>query len=73
MRNEDLGSARVYFINWIINRMEAGAGRAVIETVTDGPVLETEAKAILKGQGAEQYRPLISVEERAVLTQGAVR
>lgn len=54
IRTEDLGSSRVYFlrpIDRIGNRMDAGLGRSVIETVADDPVLGKEATAILKGRG----------------------
>jgi hypothetical protein len=57
IQNEDLGSSRIYFlrpINRIGNRMEAGQGRAVIETVVNDPVLDKEAAAILKGRSRSQ-------------------
>jgi hypothetical protein len=57
IHNEDLGSSRIYFlrpINRIGNRMEAGQGRAVIETVVNDPVLDKEAAAILKGRSRSQ-------------------
>jgi hypothetical protein len=57
IHNEKFGSSRVYFlrpINRIGNRMGAGQGRAVIETVADDPVLGKEATAILKGRSRSQ-------------------
>jgi hypothetical protein len=55
--NQTLGSSRIYFlrpINRIGNRIDAGQGRAVIETVTDDPILGKEASAILKGRRRSQ-------------------
>jgi Arc/MetJ family transcription regulator len=55
--NEDLGPSRLYFlrpINRIGNRMRAGAGRAVIESVVRDHILGTEATAILKGKSPNQ-------------------
>jgi hypothetical protein len=57
IQNESLGSSRIYFlrpINRIGNRMAAGEGRAVIETVAEDPVLGKEATAILKGRSRSQ-------------------
>lgn len=52
--NTDLGDTRIYFlrpVNRIGNRMSPGAGRAVVESWTDDPVLGKEASAILNGRG----------------------
>lgn len=57
IQDEDLGASRIYFlrpIHRIGNRMEAGRGRAVIETVAEDPVLGIEATAILKGRSRSQ-------------------
>ena len=57
MRDERLGECRIYFlrpINRIGNRMSAGQGRAVIESVADDPVLGREATAILQGKSRSQ-------------------
>lgn len=57
IKNNDLGPCRIYFlrpINRIGNRMKAGQGRAVVETVADDPDLGREATAILKGRSRSQ-------------------
>ena len=57
VRNDALGQSRIYFlrpINRIGDRMGAGHGRAVIETVAEDPVLGKEATAILKGRSRSQ-------------------
>jgi hypothetical protein len=57
IRNGSLGQCRIYFlrpINRIGNRIEAGQGRAVIESVAADPVLTTEATAILEGRSRSQ-------------------
>jgi len=57
MRDTSLGSCRIYFlrpINRIGNRISAGQGRAVIETVADDHVLGKEATAILRGRSRNQ-------------------
>ena len=57
IRNDSLGQCRIYFlrpINRIGNRIEAGQGRAVIESVAADPVLTKEATAILKGRSRSQ-------------------
>lgn len=53
LRDSDLGSSRIYFlrpINRIGNRIQAGQGRSVIETVADDPVIGKEARATLAGR-----------------------
>ena len=55
--NDSLGHCSIYFlrpINRIGNRIEAGGGRAVIESVAADPVLANEATAILKGRSRSQ-------------------
>jgi hypothetical protein len=55
--NDGLGECRIYFvrpINKIGNRIKAGQGRAVIESVADDPVLGKEATAVLKGRSRSQ-------------------
>ncbi|SDF09080.1 hypothetical protein SAMN05660662_1062 [Blastococcus aurantiacus] len=57
IRDDGLGQCRIYFlrpINRIGNRIEAGQGRAVIESVAADPVLANEATAILKGRSRSQ-------------------
>jgi hypothetical protein len=57
VRDERLGESRIYFlrpINRIGNRMLAGQGRAVIEGMSDDPVLGREATAILQGRSRSQ-------------------
>lgn len=57
VRDERLGECRIYFlrpINRIGNRMSAGQGRAVIESLADHPVLGREATAILQGKSRSQ-------------------
>ncbi len=57
LRDDSLGDSRIYFlrpINRIGNRISDGAGRAVIESVADDPVLGKEAAAILKGRSRSQ-------------------
>jgi len=57
LREDALGVSRIYFlrpINRIGNRISAGEGLAVIESVADDPVLGKEAAAILKGRGRNQ-------------------
>ena len=52
--NKALGETRVYFlrpVNRIGNRMEAGAGRKVVERFANEPQLGREATAILQGRG----------------------
>jgi len=57
VRDERLGECRVYFlrpINRIGNRIGAGKGRAVIESLADDPALGREATAILRGRSRSQ-------------------
>jgi hypothetical protein len=52
--NPELGESRIYFlrpINRIGNRISAGKGRSVIESLAADPVMGREATAILKGRG----------------------
>ena len=52
-----LGSTRIYFLrplNRIGNRMQAGKGRAVVQSFSEDPVLGKEATAILKGRSSNQ-------------------
>jgi hypothetical protein len=53
IRNDSLGQCRIYFlrpINRIGNRIEAGQGRTVLESVAQDPVLGREATAVLEGR-----------------------
>jgi hypothetical protein len=55
--NESLGESRIYFlrsINRIGNRMTAGRGRAVVESLAADPLLGKEATAILQGRGPNE-------------------
>jgi hypothetical protein len=55
--NPNLGESRIYFlgpINSIGNRMKAGEGRKVIESVADDPTLGIQAARILKGKSRNQ-------------------
>jgi hypothetical protein len=57
LRDDDLGPSRIYFLrplNRIGNRMEAGKGRAVIESVADDETLGVEAARILEGRSRSQ-------------------
>lgn len=57
VRDERLGECRIYFlrpINRIGNRMSAGQGRAVVESLANDPVLGREATAILQGKSRSQ-------------------
>jgi len=57
IQNDSLGQCRIYFlrpINSIGNRITAGQGRAVIESVADDPVLGKEATAVLEGRSRSQ-------------------
>ncbi|MGO4856892.1 hypothetical protein [Arthrobacter sp. 2MCAF14] len=52
-----LGSTRIYFLrplNRIGNRMQAGTGRAVVQSFSEDSVLGKEATAILKGRSRNQ-------------------
>ena len=52
-----LGATRIYFlrpVNRIGNRMQAGKGRAVVQSFSEDPVLGKEATAILKGRSSNQ-------------------
>ncbi|MDQ0241498.1 hypothetical protein [Arthrobacter bambusae] len=52
-----LGSTRIYFLrplNRIGNRMQAGKGRAVVQSFSEDPVLGKEATAILKGRSRNE-------------------
>lgn len=52
-----LGETRIYFLrplNRIGNRIQAGKGRAVIQSFSEDPVLGKEATAILKGRSHNQ-------------------
>lgn len=54
LENEALGETRIYFlrpVNRIGDRMDAGAGRKVIERFANDPQLGTEASRILQGRG----------------------
>jgi hypothetical protein len=55
--DERLGKSRIYFlrpINRIGNRMQSGAGRAVIESLADDDTLGIEATRILEGKSRSQ-------------------
>jgi hypothetical protein len=57
IRTDGLGYCRIHFlrpINRIGNRISAGQGRAVIETVATDPLLGKEATAILRGRSRNQ-------------------
>jgi hypothetical protein len=57
VQDDSLGECRIYFlrpINRIGNRIGTGQGRAVIETLSEDPVLGKEATAILRGRSCKQ-------------------
>ncbi len=54
VENEALGESRIYFLrplNRVGNRLDAGAGRNIIERFVNDPQLGTEARRILQGRG----------------------